>query len=164
VSLSKNRAREAEAKIAEILRHDWNPIGLTREAAVQDEYGSYVGEVYMLLILDPTPQQLARYLSKLEARSLGFDQTDPTMLIPLAEKLLAVDVPRRNLSLKSPAREVVQAIVTTLIAVILTLIAVERPLQLSSVVIIVGVGSLAGFAIYHAVNEVRKHGCGGPAA
>ncbi len=48
MSLSKSRAREAQAKIAEILRHDWNPIGLTQQPAVQDEYGGYVGEVYTL--------------------------------------------------------------------------------------------------------------------
>src|SRR6266487_987200 len=155
MSLSKNRAREAQAKIAEILRHDWNPIGLTRQPAVQDEYGGYVGEVYTLLTLDPSATQLAKYLSKLETHSLGFDRTDPEMLIPVAEKLLAVDVPRRTLALKSPAREVVQAIVTTFIAAILTLIAVDKPLRLFSVVVILAAGGLAGFAIYQAVHHVR---------
>ena len=164
MSLSKSRAREAQAKIAEILRHDWNPIGLTQQPAVQDEYGGYVGEVYTLLILDPSAKQLAKYLSKLEAHSLGFDRTDPEMLIPVAKKLLAVDVPRRTLALKSPAREVVQAIVTTLIATILTLIAVDKPLRLLSVVVILAAGGLAAFAIYQAVQQVRQHRRGGPAA
>jgi hypothetical protein len=164
VSVTKQRAREAQAEIAEILRHDWNPIGLVRDGATHDEYYGYVGEVYTLLSLEPSAQQLAKYLSKSEAHSLGFDRTDPEMLLPVAEKLLAVDVPRRTWALKSPGKEVVQAIVTSFIAVVLTLIAVDKPLRLLSVVVIVGAVSLAGFAIYQAVVQVRRHGSNRPAA
>jgi len=128
---------------------------------MQDEYGGYVGEVYTLLTLDPSATQLAKYLSKLEAHSLGFDRTDPQMFIPVAEKLLAVDVPRRTWALKSPAREVVEAIVTTLVATILTLIVVDKPLRLFSVGVILAAGSLAAFAIYQAVHQVRQHRRGG---
>ena len=164
MSLSKTSARNAQAKIAEILRHDWNPIGVPRDATVQDEYDGYVGEVYKLLTLDPSARQLAKYLSELEAHSLGFNRTNPEMLIPVAEELLTVEVPRRTLALKSPARDVVQAIVTTFVATILVLIAVDKPVRLTSVVIVLGAGILAGLSIFNAVNQVRQHKRGGPAA
>jgi hypothetical protein len=164
VSKLKNRARHARAQIADILRHDWNPIGLAPEVPVQDEYDGYVGEVYTLLTMDPSARQLAQYLSKLEAHSLGFRRTDPEALIPVAEKLLAVDVPRRTLTLKSPAREVLQAIVTTFVAVILALIAFGKPMRLTSVVIVLAAGILAAIAMYHAVDQVLQHRRGGPAA
>ena len=164
MSLSKTSARDAQAKIAEILRHDWNPIGMPRDATVQDEYDGYVGEVYKLLTLDPSARQLAKYLSELEAHSLGFDRTNPELLIPVAEKLLAVDVPRRTLALKSPARDVAQAIVTTFVATILVVIAMDKPARLSSAVIVLGAGILAAISIVNAVNRVRQHKRGGPAA
>ena len=164
MSLSKTSARNAQAKIAEILRHDWNPIGVPRDATVQDEYDGYVGEVYKLLTLDPSARQLAKYLSELEAHSLGFNRTNPEMLIPVAEELLTVEVPRRTLALKSPARDVAQAIVTTVVATILVLIAVDKPVRLTSVVIVIGADILAGLSIFNAVNQVRQHKRGGPAA
>jgi hypothetical protein len=56
----------------------------------QDEYDAYVGGVYRLLESGATAKELAVHLAKVETASLGFEDTQPKMLIPVAKKLLKI--------------------------------------------------------------------------
>jgi len=88
----EERARQVQQWIADVLRTHWDPIGIRDEPAAADEYDAYVGGVYRLIATGASPRQLAEHLAKVEADQLGFPDTDPKMLIPVAEKLLRLNV------------------------------------------------------------------------
>jgi hypothetical protein len=88
----EERARQVQQSIADVLRNHWDPIGIKDEPAAADEYDAYVGGVYRLIAAGVTPLQLAGHLANVEAERLGFPDTDPRMLIPVAEKLLRLNV------------------------------------------------------------------------
>ncbi len=88
----EGRAREIQRAIGEILLRNWDPVGVKDEPRAQDEYDAYVGGVYRLIASGATARQIAEHLAHLEAEQLGFADTDPKMLIPLAEKLLRLNV------------------------------------------------------------------------
>jgi hypothetical protein len=50
VSEHLERARRYHEAIRQILLQDWDPIGVSHIPSAQDEYDSYIGEVYGLLI------------------------------------------------------------------------------------------------------------------
>ena len=88
----EERAREIQRSIGEVLLRNWDPIGVKDVPQAQDEYDSYVGGVYRLIATGASARQLAEHLARIEAEQLGFQDTDPKMLIPLAEKLLRLNV------------------------------------------------------------------------
>jgi len=88
----EERAREIQRSIAEVLLRNWDPIGVRDHPQAQDEYDAYVGGVYRLIRLEATARVLAEHLAQLEAYQLGFQDPDPEMLIPVAEKLLKLNV------------------------------------------------------------------------
>jgi hypothetical protein len=88
----EERAQEVQRQIAEVLRRNWDPIGVRDEPAAQDEYDAYVGGVYRLLATGASARQIAEHLAQVEAKYLGFEDTNPKMLIPVAEKLLRLNV------------------------------------------------------------------------
>ena len=88
----EKRAREIQRAIGEVLLGNWDPIGIRDEPKAQDEYDAYVGGVYRLIASGATARELAEHLARLEAEELGFQDTDPKMLIPVAEKLLKLNV------------------------------------------------------------------------
>jgi hypothetical protein len=88
----EERAREIQRSIAEVLLRNWDPIGVRDAPQAQDEYDAYVGGVYRLIASGATARDLAEHLARVEAEQLGFQDTDPKMLIPVAEKLLKLNV------------------------------------------------------------------------
>ena len=84
------RAREITAAIAAVLLKEWDPIGVRSNPEARDEYDHLVAGVYRLLVSGSTEHELAEHLSGLEAR-MGFS-TPPSKLLPVARKLLALDV------------------------------------------------------------------------
>jgi hypothetical protein len=88
----QERAREIQRLIAAVLRRDWDPIGLRDMPDSQDEYERYVRGVYRLLVSEASVRELAEHLAEVEAEALGFADTDPKMLIPVAKKLLKWNV------------------------------------------------------------------------
>src|SRR5881296_3827439 len=77
---------------ADILRRHWDPIGIKHNPAAQDEYDTYVWGVYRLIAAGATARQLAEHLVQIETDRLGFVDTDPKLLIPVAEKLLKLNL------------------------------------------------------------------------
>jgi hypothetical protein len=53
---------------------------------------TYVGGVYRLLVSGANVHELAEHLAQVETEALGFSDTDPKMLIPIAKKLLKFNV------------------------------------------------------------------------
>ena len=88
----EERGRELQRSIAEVLLRNWDPIGVHDRPKAHDEYEAYVGGVYRLIASGATARELAEHLARVEADQLGFQDTDPKTLIPVAEKLLKLNV------------------------------------------------------------------------
>ena len=72
-----------ESHVAEILRLNWNPFQPDEDAL----FSEYVTHVVNLLRESADAKTIAEYLSQVEARRLGFVDTDPKELISVAHKL-----------------------------------------------------------------------------
>ena len=88
----EQRAREIQRRIGEVLLRNWDPIVVADVPEAQDEYDRYVGGVYRLLASGASARQIAEHLVSIETQTLGFEDTKPDMLIPLAEKLKRLDI------------------------------------------------------------------------
>jgi len=88
----QQRAREIQRQIGAILLRSWDPIGISDEPGASDEYEAYVGGVYRLLASAASASHIAEHLARIEAEQLGFPNTDPQRLIPVAEELRRLDV------------------------------------------------------------------------
>ena len=66
-----DRARRYQKAIREALLHEWDPIGVSDIPEAQDEYDSYVGAVYKLLITKRPQSEIFDYLWWLETEHMG---------------------------------------------------------------------------------------------
>jgi hypothetical protein len=80
--------------IAHILRLDWNPIGVAGLPA--DEYDGYVGGVYRLLASGADANRVAAHLAQLERVSMGLAERQTADLLPIARKLLDLQISRSH--------------------------------------------------------------------
>jgi hypothetical protein len=87
----KQRAEEIQNRIREVLLNEWDPIGVRGEPGAQDEYDSYVGGIYRLLVSGASESQIIERLYDIEAVSMGLPG-DREYLKGVAEKLLKLDV------------------------------------------------------------------------
>ena len=78
------------AEIAGVLRHSWNPIGM--DDLPEDEYDAYIGGVYGLLSSGATAHQVAEHLHRLEVENIGLAGPSVDDLLPVAQKLLSLNV------------------------------------------------------------------------
>ena len=86
------RAREIQQAIGQILLQEWNRIGVRDVPEARDEYESYIGGVYRLLAAEASPQAVAEHLCAVERDMMGFDQSQPGDLLPVAQKLCLLNV------------------------------------------------------------------------
>lgn len=61
----------------EILFYLWDPIGVKDIPAARDEYHSYLPNVFKLLVSDAKYHEIAAYLCKIEASSMGLGANKP---------------------------------------------------------------------------------------
>jgi hypothetical protein len=86
------RAREIMQAVAAVLLQDWDPLGVNHVREAQDEYDGYVGAVYRLIASGATTVQIAEHLRKIEFENMGLWRATVADLLPVAEKLLTVDI------------------------------------------------------------------------
>jgi hypothetical protein len=86
------RAKEIQGAIREILFHDWDPLSVGGNVRLREEYDSYIAPIYRLLTTAPSREDVARELKKIESESMGFDQASEAALLPVADRLLSIDV------------------------------------------------------------------------
>jgi hypothetical protein len=104
VNSTRKTARLLQHEIGRTLLTRWDPIGIRDEPAAADEYDSYVGGVYRLLASGASALQIAEHLAGLEARMLGYPDTDPKMLVPVANELRKVYARHRSTDEQRPVR------------------------------------------------------------
>ena len=87
------RAHKIQQDIARILITDWDPLGPdNRPENSDDEYDAYVGPVYRLIASGASARDIAKHLARVEGESLGLGRPNYEALLPIAEKLCALDV------------------------------------------------------------------------
>lgn len=86
------RAREIQENIGRILFEDWDPIGVNEQPDCAREYDAYVGGVYRLLASSASAEAVAAHLVELERDSIGLGPASAHDLLPVARKLVSLDV------------------------------------------------------------------------
>lgn len=86
------RATEIQNEIREVLFQGWDPIGLSDNPKLNDEYDSYIGSVYRILASSRSAEKLIDYLFEAENETIGMMTENSEHLIPIAQKLLRIDV------------------------------------------------------------------------
>jgi hypothetical protein len=67
----QEQARIYHNAIRQILLKEWDPIGVSEIQEAQDEYDSYVGEIYKMLISRKPKHEIFDYLWWLETEHMG---------------------------------------------------------------------------------------------
>jgi hypothetical protein len=65
------RARDYHAAIREVLMREWDPIGVADIPEAADEYDSYIGEVYGLLVRREPLHKITDFLWWVETQHMG---------------------------------------------------------------------------------------------
>jgi hypothetical protein len=69
---NKYQSRENRTKVRAILRQEWDPIGVRDAPGAHDEYDSYVGHIYMMLMDErASAGAIAEYLYRLATEHMG---------------------------------------------------------------------------------------------
>jgi hypothetical protein len=88
----KKRGREIQEQIRQVLLRDWDPIGVQEIPEAQDEYDSYVGGVYRLLVSSAQDEELVEHLYRIERETMGLGPRDKSGLLPVVQKLRTLNV------------------------------------------------------------------------
>lgn len=91
----KDRAEEIYNEIRSVLFKDWDPVSVSYNPDLIDEYDSYIGSIYRLIFINASTDEIAEALSKIERDQIGFD-TPKEKLLPVAEKLKLINVKISN--------------------------------------------------------------------
>jgi hypothetical protein len=86
------RAAEIQDSIREILFHVWDPISVSDNPKLRDEYDSYIAPVYRILAGSRSEQELIEFLFQTERDTIGLSCESPEQLRPVARRLLELDV------------------------------------------------------------------------
>lgn len=71
VSEALRRAQVLQKEIRDILMREWDPIGVADAPEAQDEYDSYVGDIYGLLVRRGPSYKVIDYLWWAETEHMG---------------------------------------------------------------------------------------------
>jgi len=66
-----NRAKRYHDAIVHVLLREWDPIGVADVPEAQDEYDSYVGQIYGLLVRHEPRHKLIDFLWWVETENMG---------------------------------------------------------------------------------------------
>jgi len=84
------KAVEIQESIRHILFYDWDPIGINNSGP-DDEYDSYIGGIYRLLVSGADEYKIIERLYQLETNSMGLNG-NRERLKDIAEKLMKLNV------------------------------------------------------------------------
>ena len=85
------RALEIQNNIREVLKKNWDPIGVAGEPGAQDEYDGYIGGVYRLLANGASEKQIIDHLYKIETEYMELESSEKA-LKEVAEALRKISV------------------------------------------------------------------------
>lgn len=89
--IDKHRSRRNRSRVRDILMSEWDPIGVFGSAGAEDEYDTYVGTVYVM-VMDQraSADDVAAFLLDIETRHMGLTPGDRTRAQRVAEMLISM--------------------------------------------------------------------------
>ena len=87
----KKRYKRISNEIREVLIEIWDPVNVKKAGDRENEYDSYIGGIYDLLMKQNTAKKIAKHLSNLEKIYFGFEAS-PESLMNVAQELIKIDV------------------------------------------------------------------------
>ena len=81
---------EIQNRIREVLNTEWDPIG---GGVPEDEYDSYIAEIYSMLQRDASAEDLAERLLRIETDEIGLDGLPVQQRLEVGRRLKALDLP-----------------------------------------------------------------------
>jgi hypothetical protein len=87
----RDRGAAIQDDIRAILVRDWDPLNV-RDGGPKDEYDSYIGPIYCLLSSGALRSEIAAALSRIERDQMGYDRVSADALLPVADRLKAIQV------------------------------------------------------------------------
>ena len=88
----KNRALKVQDSIRQVLLRDWDPVGICCDPTLNEEYDAYIAPVYRILVTTRSEDELIECLRRLEQDEIGVGPTEPKLLLPVAKKLLELNI------------------------------------------------------------------------
>lgn len=82
-------------KIKTIILNEWDPIGIQDLPEAQDEYGSYIPDIYRLIQLKKTENEIFDYLWGIETGHMGLSG-DKGHTQAIAHKLFKLSTPEKS--------------------------------------------------------------------
>lgn len=79
--IDKDESRRICKEIRQVLLRVWDPIGIHDEPNAQDEYDSYLGDIYNLLLSGATDKEISNHLCQIIEKRMG--------LHPITEQMKA---------------------------------------------------------------------------
>ncbi|MGI8642380.1 MAG: hypothetical protein ACR2MG_20825, partial [Pyrinomonadaceae bacterium] len=86
------RAIEIQDSIRQILFQDWDPISISDNPNLTDEYDAYIAPIYRILIGSRSKEEIVKLLDGVKRSNFGISQVGNDELQPVANKLLELNV------------------------------------------------------------------------
>jgi hypothetical protein len=87
----KKRYKRITNEIRNVLINNWDPVNIKEDGNRGNEYDSYIGGIYDLLMEHAPAKKISTHLSSVEKIYLGFEAS-PKSLLDVAEELMKIDV------------------------------------------------------------------------
>jgi hypothetical protein len=84
--------KELSHEIRRVLLEVWDPIGIVGEPNAQDEYDSYIGEVYELLVQEKSDSEILDYLLSVVRDRMGRDAATRDHMLATLSALRSIQI------------------------------------------------------------------------
>ena len=88
----KQRVRQIQKQISQILWEQWDPIGVNETPGVRDESDTYVGSILSLLLKGGHEAEIISLLRYHERVSMGMPASNEQLLLSVAIALRQIDL------------------------------------------------------------------------
>ncbi len=91
--MEKYAARTVKHEIHRILWEVWDPIGVNQDPNARDEYSSYVGGVFELLVNHASDDAIAEHLRAIVVDRMALTRATAVQMLPTVKALRKINLP-----------------------------------------------------------------------
>lgn len=77
--IDKHESRRIRVEIRRVLLQVWDPIGIKDQPSAQDEYDSYLGGIFELMVSGASDERIAEHLCRIVTEQMGLAATHQGM-------------------------------------------------------------------------------------
>jgi len=92
--INKYESRAIHIEIRRVLLEVWDPIGVKDEPYAQDEYDSYIGDIYEILAHNGSDEKIIEYLRWVAEDRMGFSHSPKDILGATVTALRGISIPK----------------------------------------------------------------------